>query len=137
VTGETPAGPVPIPGKPSSTSSSGADADFASNQIIVSDAGSLDRATILTLVRQEFIYALAGLVIGAAAFGGGAAMIVFTHSTGAVDLQITVGSTELHIVTVVVGLVIALFGVMIIRMTRPSIKLDSTNNGITAVKNRQ
>ena len=108
--------------------------DFAANQVVLVNAGPLDPATILKLARQELIYALAGLVIGAAAFGGGAAMIVFTHSTGAVDLQVTFGSTQLHIVTVVVGVVIALFGVMIIRMTRPNIKLDRTDDAVRAVK---
>jgi predicted membrane protein len=102
------------------------------------NADQLAPEVIIKLAQQEHRYSLLGLLVGTAAFGGGLAMVVFAHSTGSVDLLIQYGPTQIHIVTVVIGVVIALFGVIIIWMTRPNIKLGSTNSGgIEAVDNRK
>jgi hypothetical protein len=101
------------------------------------NADQLAPEIIIKLAQQEHIYSRLGLLVGAAAFGGGLAMIVVTHSTGSVDLLIQYGSVQIHIITVVIGVVIALFGIGIILITRPNIKLVGTDSGgIEAVNNR-
>jgi hypothetical protein len=102
---------------------------YTQGVITIADAPQLHPQIIIKLAQQELIYSLCGLLVGAAAFVGGLAMVVFTHSSGSVDLLIQYGPTQIHIVTVVIGVVIALFGVIIIRMTRPNIRLGGTNHG--------
>jgi hypothetical protein len=133
--GTGPTGPVPTPAQQQQGGANQAcTGSTSAQQVVVS--GQSNPAMVLKLAQLEYLYAVAGLVIGAAAFGTGAAMIVFTNNTGAVDLKLSIGPAHVHIVTVVIGVVIALFGVLIIQMTRPSVKVNEKGDGVKARKTK-
>lgn len=69
--------------------------------------------------------ALIGLIIGGVVAVLGVLLIILQVS-GAVDLDLKVGSLSANVTTSVVGIIVILFGVVIIRSTRAKITIEDT-----------
>jgi hypothetical protein len=72
------------------------------------------------IARREYRYAMIGLILGALVLGAGV-MMIFVRVSGAVDLTIHVGGSEIHLNTAVVGIAMAVIGALIILFTRPNL----------------
>ena len=87
--------------------------------------GPVSEKTTHLAVRLEYILAIAGTVIGFLAILGGI-LLVLLGVSGAVDFELTSGGVSAKISTSVVGVVIAVIGLVVIKVTRPTVKLEES-----------
>jgi hypothetical protein len=88
----------------------------------------LPPAVAAAVVKGEYRYANFALAIGGAVAIAGLVMIILGVA-GPVDLDFDVGSTKIHLATAVVGVVIAVVGVLIIALTRPDLRWAKKKGG--------
>lgn len=138
---DTAEGPVPIPEEPTPVPPADAathpDDNRGVQQVSLRNVpGGISDELKVRLIHYEYLYSFLGLVIGALALAGGVAMIVFTHSTGAIDLQMHLWSAQVHVVTAVIGIVIALLGAVIMVLTRPKVSINFAKEKMLQKKSR-
>lgn len=83
-----------------------------------SDSDRLSKEVILQVLRGMQAYAMLGLVLGVLIALGGIALIALGF-TGSVDITFQSGSSNGHIATGSLGIVVTIVGAAIVRFTKP------------------
>lgn len=110
----------PGPGdQPESAESPG---HYESEEVILENVSS---EVAQTTAAGEGKRAMTGLIIGGVIAVLGVLLIILQVS-GAVDLKLHVGSLSANVTTSVIGIIVILFGVVIIWATRAKIKITGT-----------